>query len=724
VIRKRSLFRLSEIGVVLTAAILVLLATGRGWSQDNGKPPKEPAKAPAAAPPEIVAAPKNAGELKQLQERIRQVVDTVLPCVVGVKIGAAGGSAVIVKEDGLMLTAGHVVGKPKQKVTVFLADGKTVNGTTLGMFKSADAGMMRITDKGKWPHVAVGQSDNLQRGQWCVAIGHPFGFRSDRPPVVRVGRILGASPTTIQTDCPLISGDSGGPLFDLDGNVIGINSRIGGSTSQNFHVPVDIFHENWERLAKGDSWQVDAPTRDGSPVKTAFRDVVSKAVPCVVRVKCDGKDRVLGTIVGPDGWVLTKASELNGKKIVCRFRDKKEVEARIVGVDEKYDLAMLKLDTNGLPNIEWNVTVPEVGTWVATAGMADEPLTVGAVSVGVREIPAVPPKLGVSITDGEKGPVIARVFPGTGGEKAGLKTKDMITHVNDREVKKREDVSNVIGQCRLGDAVKLKIKRGDKTLDLTATLSKIENDATRKRDIMNASNVGVSKRRDSFPTILQHDTVLKPTDCGGPLVDLSGKVVGVNIARGGRTETYCVPSDVVLSRLYDLMSGRLAPPEKAEEKAEPEAKKEEKEEEKEKEEKKPEEKPEPEKKPEASPEKKPDEGEKPAPEEKPEATPKEEPEQPTPEKKDPSPEETPKEKSNPDNKEGADEEAKPQPESGEPKPEEKPADDPNGEATPDKQPPGEEQPSPSNGNEPEPQPDGEPQPEKTPGSKEAPKAAA
>ena len=76
---------------------------------------------------------------------------------------------------------------------------------------------------------------------------------------------------------------------------------------------------------------------------------------------------------------------------------------------------------------------------------------------------------------------------------------------------------------------------------------------------MNSLGVGVSKRSDDFPAVIQHDTVLRPVDCGGPVVDLSGKVVGVNIAHAGRTETYCLPTDVLIVAMYELMSGRLSP---------------------------------------------------------------------------------------------------------------------------------------------------------------------
>jgi serine protease Do len=535
---------------------------------------------------------------------------------------------VIIDENGLLLTAGHVVGKPKQEITVFLADGKTTKGETLGMYKTADAGMMRITEKKKWPHAKLGKSENLKRGAWCLAVGHPFGVQKDRPPVVRVGRILGVTKSTIQTDCPLISGDSGGPLFDIDGNVIGINSRIGGTTMHNFHVPVDVFHKHWDRLVKGDSWQLDTPTRMAAPVKAAFRDVVAAAAKCVVRVKCDGKDRALGTIVGPDGWVITKASELTGEKTACRFRDNTELPARVIGIDEKHDLAMLKLEATGLPKIEWASSHPAVGTWVATAGLSDDPLAIGALSVPVRSIPPVPPKLGVVVTDGDNGPLIVRVFPGTGAEQAGLKAKDVITHVDGNEVRNRDALTTHIQKLRIGDTIKLKVLRGDEELDISAKLVKIRNEATRKRDQMNASNVGVSQRRHDLPAVLQHDTVLKPVDCGGPVVDLSGKVVGVNIARGGRTETYCTPSDVLLTRMYDLMSGRLAPEKEIEPESEPRVKPEDMKIDKAEPDKKPDAKPEeqatptPDKQPQRDQEPKPDAPKEPEPKKAAEAEPK------------------------------------------------------------------------------------------------------
>lgn len=112
--------------------------------------------------------------------------------------------------------------------------------------------MVQITDKGKYPFVEVGESKGLKQNDWCVALGHAGGFQADRSPPVRLGRVLENNPKVfLTTDSALIGGDSGGPLFDLEGKVIGIHSNIGFSLSQNNHVPISTFHENWEALKSG-----------------------------------------------------------------------------------------------------------------------------------------------------------------------------------------------------------------------------------------------------------------------------------------------------------------------------------------------------------------------------------------------------------------------------------------------------------------------------------------
>jgi serine protease Do len=109
-----------------------------------------------------------------------------------------------------------------------------------------------------------------------------------------------------------------------------------------------------------------------------------------------------------------------------------------------------------------------------------------------------------------------------------------------------------------GDEVELTLKRSGSPVKLKATLTRSVFKPDR-REVQNNMGSKLSERRHGFPNALQHDTVLPPTDCGGPIVDLDGKVLGINVARAGRTETYAVPTSVVKTMLADLMSGRLAP---------------------------------------------------------------------------------------------------------------------------------------------------------------------
>jgi serine protease Do len=200
------------------------------------------------------ATPTSLDDLKAIQRQVSKVLEKVLPCTVCVLVGGGSGSGVIISEDGYILTAGHVSGKAGQNVQVIFHDGRKAKGKTLGANRTIDSGLIQITDEGKWPFVEMGKSAELKKGQWCVATGHPGGPKVGRPPVVRVGRLLDHGKSLLRSDCTLVGGDSGGPLFDMQGRVIGIHSRISKEIDANIHVPVDTYRDTWDKLAKGEVW--------------------------------------------------------------------------------------------------------------------------------------------------------------------------------------------------------------------------------------------------------------------------------------------------------------------------------------------------------------------------------------------------------------------------------------------------------------------------------------
>jgi serine protease Do len=200
------------------------------------------------------AVPETVDDLKQIQGHVKTVIDKVMPAVVNIKAGMGQGSGIIISEDGYILTAGHVSQTPNKDCLVTFTDGKTVKGKTLGWNKFIDSGLVKIVKEGKYPYCEMGKSADLQKGEWCLAIGHPGGFKEGRTPPVRVGRVLDAGPMLVVSDCTLVGGDSGGPLFDMYGKVIGIHSRIDFSIKKNLHVPVDTYRETWDQLAQGLLW--------------------------------------------------------------------------------------------------------------------------------------------------------------------------------------------------------------------------------------------------------------------------------------------------------------------------------------------------------------------------------------------------------------------------------------------------------------------------------------
>jgi serine protease Do len=192
--------------------------------------------------------PHSVADLRAIEARLASIVDRVRQCTVGIIVGDAQGSGVIVSENGLVLTAGHVVMTPGRKVTVVLSDGKHLEARALGVNAGSDCGAVQIAEGGPFPACKLSDMKGLHSGDWCVATGHPGGYQEGRTPVVRLGRVVELMGGMLQSDCPLLGGDSGGPLFDLNGNVIAIHSRIGARTTLNLHVPIALFVRDWDRL--------------------------------------------------------------------------------------------------------------------------------------------------------------------------------------------------------------------------------------------------------------------------------------------------------------------------------------------------------------------------------------------------------------------------------------------------------------------------------------------
>jgi serine protease Do len=170
------------------------------------------------------------------------------------------GSGFIISADGYILTNAHVVNNAS-KITVKLTDRREFEGKVIGVDERTDVAVIKIVAKGNLPVVRIGDSSKLRPGQWVLAIGSPFGFENSVTAGVvsatarsNVGEGGNGYVPFIQSDVAVNPGNSGGPLFDLDGEVVGINSQIysrsGGYEGISFAIPIGVADNVAEQLIK------------------------------------------------------------------------------------------------------------------------------------------------------------------------------------------------------------------------------------------------------------------------------------------------------------------------------------------------------------------------------------------------------------------------------------------------------------------------------------------
>ncbi|RME76304.1 MAG: hypothetical protein D6785_13935 [Planctomycetota bacterium] len=172
------------------------------------------------------------------------------------------GSGAIISKDGYILTCAHVV-ELGNRIQVTLWNGKSYTAKKLGLNPVQDFALLKIKSPQPLPYFPIGNSQKLKLGQWVVAFGHPGGPYKDLKPAVSCGRITGLRRKlylrqnkkfynqAIRTDIPIFMGNSGGPLIDLNGNLIGINGAIIFINKNSYAIPIHQIMAKIEALKKG-----------------------------------------------------------------------------------------------------------------------------------------------------------------------------------------------------------------------------------------------------------------------------------------------------------------------------------------------------------------------------------------------------------------------------------------------------------------------------------------
>jgi serine protease Do len=261
----------------------------------------------------------------------------------------------------------------------------------------------------------------------------------------------------------------------------------------------------------------------------------------------DGSKEIsYGLVVSKEGHILTKASEIDGIKSLKLRVDKTSFdEVKVVLVDEKWDVALLKVEAQDLtPAVFAESSDLPQGSWVVVNGATSRTkrrVLAGIISASPREIPAAGgAALGIALTDAKDKLEVKEVTEGGGAATAGMLAGDVILEMDGKKVKKMAELAELMKEKKVGDELKVKVQRKGKEVELTVKLTaKAELFLQPDRNDQMSGNF--SMRRSGFPRVIQHDVIANRQTMGGPVLDIKGQVIGMNIARANRCETFAIP---------------------------------------------------------------------------------------------------------------------------------------------------------------------------------------
>ncbi|CAP42100.1 DegQ family serine endoprotease [Bordetella petrii] len=371
------------------------------------------------------------------------------------KVPRGVGSGFFISDDGYILTNNHVVSDAAD-IYVTLTDGREFKAKVIGTDERTDVALIKIEAK-NMVALPIGDPKQLKKGQWVLAIGSPFGLDSTATSgiVSAIGRDTGEYLPFIQTDVAVNPGNSGGPLLNLSGEVVGINSQIisrsGGFMGISLAIPID------EAMRVADQLRASGKVtrgRIGVQISEVGKDVAEaiglpKAEGALVsNVESDGPADDAG--VKP-GDVITS---FHGESIK-RWSDL----PRIVGETKPGTRTEMEVWRRG-KTVTLSVKVGELtNTTAASSDNAPvEPEHAGnALGLRVVDVPAdVQRKLGI------KGGVQVRAANGAAGA-AGLQPGDIVLAVNNTDVTGAEQFNKLVGKLPKGKAAGLLVRRGDQT---------------------------------------------------------------------------------------------------------------------------------------------------------------------------------------------------------------------------------------------------------------------
>lgn len=375
------------------------------------------------------------------------------------------GSGFIIDGDGYIITNNHVIDQAEE-ITVTLADNRQLTARLVGRDGKTDIALIKVEASEKLPAVKLGDSDKIRVGDWVLAIGNPFGLGGSVTAgiVSAKSRDIEAGPydNFIQTDASINQGSSGGPMFNLDGEVIGINTAIfstnGGSMGIGFAVPVNLTHFVIEQLkSKGKverGWigikiQPNSGDIAHSLSQQAQRGVIVSSVSEGSSAKAAGIEAG-DIILSFDGQPIDDTKNFSrmvaetevGKTINLEiWRDKqiRKISLPVMLMPEEPSLYKEAKEENrdAAPLVE---TVPERQN--APDGLID------ALEISVADLtPEILNKY--SLSNDARGVVVTGVVPGSDAELKGLSVGRLITQIDKKAIFDINDVKTYVNDAKI-----------------------------------------------------------------------------------------------------------------------------------------------------------------------------------------------------------------------------------------------------------------------------------
>jgi serine protease Do len=480
-------------------------------------------------------------------------------------------SGVAIDAEGTILTAAHAC-KPKQHYLIMFPNGQEHEATCLGTIRSVDAAVMKINDKGKWPYAEMGWSSSLQVNEPVVSIAYPASY-NERREVIRFGYVSELNSQRgrrFTSTCLMEPGDSGGPVFDLFGRVVGIHSSIDRGLAGNYEVPVDLFRKYWTALQDPQAY-TQLPSEDVIPIDplleksrkafvavqtsvASFPEVEAKFDPFAVKINSlvgDTLTNILGTLLSVEGksYVLSKSSMVGENPTLYIYKEKNE-PARVIKRDVASDLVLLSIDKGlkksvKLADISTDTLVfKDLSKFLVSPNPDNEgELSVlGTTRFSVRAIAnAGYFGAGVEIKDNKL--FFSSVQPNSPASQGKVAVGLELVSINGKTITDILSYINTVQMYAPGDVLNFITKNTDKVDTLAIKLGKRPMAAN--NHVAELFTDGKSVRRDGFPEAFAHDARLKPSECGGPIFDRTGKFMGINIARLSRTSSIAIPANVI-----------------------------------------------------------------------------------------------------------------------------------------------------------------------------------